>query len=180
MWGRAGHDPAATGGRVEHTGRMRITQRPSPPTGVKRRLLRMPVTLYRWHLGWLLGRRFLFLEHVGRRSGKTRQVVLEVVEHDDTSGDWVVAAGYGTASDWYRNLTAHPRAHVQSGRHRTAVDADFPGIEEGGDLMAAYGAAHPKLGVRLCASMGFEVDGSVDDFREAGRHIHFVRLQPVR
>jgi len=28
--------------------------------------------------------------------------------------------------------------------------------------------------------MGFEVDGSPDDFREAGRHIHFVRLRPVR
>ncbi|WP_433608533.1 hypothetical protein [Prescottella agglutinans] len=28
---------------------MRITQRPSPPTGWKRRFLRAPVTLYRWH-----------------------------------------------------------------------------------------------------------------------------------
>jgi len=165
---------------VEHTEHMRNTQRPSPPTGVKRRFLRAPITLYRWHLGGLLGHRFLLLEHVGRRSGKTRQVVLEVVDHDDASDSWVVAAGYGTASDWYRNLTAHPRARVQVGRRGYEVEADFLGAEEGGDLMAYYGSVHPRIGVRLCKTMGFEVDGSPDDFREAGRHIHFVRLRPVR
>lgn len=165
---------------MEHTGHMRNTQRPSPPTGVKRRFLRAPVTLYRWHLGGLLGHRFLLLEHVGRRSGKTRQVVLEVVDHEDASDSWVVAAGYGTASDWYRNLTAHPRARVQVGRRRSEVEADFLGTEEGGDLMAYYGSVHPRIGVRLCKSMGFDVDGTPDDFREAGRHIHFVRLRPVR
>ncbi|CAM3246279.1 nitroreductase family deazaflavin-dependent oxidoreductase [Prescottella defluvii] len=158
---------------------MRIIQRPSPPTGFKRRFLRMPIQLYRWHLGGLLGHRFLLLEHVGRRSGKPRQVVLEVVDHDDTSDGWVVAAGFGTASDWYRNLTAHPRARVRVGRRESVVDADFLGTEEGGDLMAHYGSLHPRIGVRLCKSMGFEVDGSADDFREAGRHIHFVRLRPV-
>lgn len=157
---------------------MRITQRPTPPTGWKRRFLRMPVTLYRWHLGWLLGHRFLLLEHVGRHSGKTRQVVLEVVDHDDTSNGWVVAAGFGTTSDWYRNLTAHPRARVQVGRRRFDVEADFLGTEEGGDLMEHYGRVHPKVGLRLCRTMGFDVDGSADDFREAGRNIHFVRLRP--
>ncbi|WP_137722928.1 nitroreductase family deazaflavin-dependent oxidoreductase [Prescottella subtropica] len=158
---------------------MRILERPTPPTGVKRRLLRLPILLYRWRLGALLGHRFVYLEHVGRRSGITRQVVLEVVNHDDIGDGWVVAAGFGATSDWYRNLTAHPRAHVQSGRRRSAVDADFLGTEEGGDLMARYGVEHPKLGIRLCRVMGLEVDGGVDDFREAGRRIHFVRLRPV-
>ncbi|RVW07674.1 nitroreductase family deazaflavin-dependent oxidoreductase [Prescottella agglutinans] len=162
---------------------MRITQRPSPPTGWKRRVLRMPVTLYRWHLGALLGHRFVLVEHVGRRSGKTRQVVLEVVDHDEVGhgapDGWIVAAGYGTTSDWYRNLTAHPRARVQVGRRRSAVEADFLGAEEGGDLMAHYGRVHRKIGVRLCKSMGFDVDGSEADFREAGRNIRFVWLRPV-
>ncbi|RDI30501.1 deazaflavin-dependent oxidoreductase (nitroreductase family) [Rhodococcus sp. AG1013] len=163
---------------------MRINERPTSPTGFKRRFLRMPIQLYRWHLGGLFGHRFLLLEHLGRRSGKTRQVVLEVVNHDEV-GDgapdgYVVAAGFGTKSDWYRNLTAHPRARVQVGRRTVDVEADFLGTEEGGDLMARYGTEHPKLGLRLCTTMGFDVDGSAADFREAGRHIHFVRLRPVR
>ncbi|GAB2634248.1 nitroreductase family deazaflavin-dependent oxidoreductase [Prescottella soli] len=163
---------------------MRITERPNPPTGWKRRFFRMPITLYRWHLGALLGRRFVLVEHVGRRSGRTRQVVLEVVNHDEVRhgapDGWVVAAGFGTTSDWYRNLHAHPRARAQVGRDTTAVDAEFLDADAGGELMAHYGSAHPGLGARLCSTMGFEVDGSEADFREAGRNIHFVRLRPVR
>lgn len=160
-----------------HTEAMRSTRPPSPPTGWKRRFMRAPIHLYRWHLGWLLGRRLLLLEHVGRRSGAPRQVVLEVVNHDDTADGWVVAAGFGTTSDWYRNLKAHPAARVQTGRRTTAVRAEFLGVDEGGDLMAHYGSVHPKLAVRLCATMGFDVDGSATDFRDAGRNIHFVRLR---
>jgi len=35
--------------------------------------LRMPVWLYRLHLGWLLGNRFLCIAHRGRKSGKLRE-----------------------------------------------------------------------------------------------------------
>ncbi|MFZ2178058.1 MAG: nitroreductase family deazaflavin-dependent oxidoreductase [Rhodococcus sp. (in: high G+C Gram-positive bacteria)] len=157
---------------------MKVTRRPAPPTGIRRAFLRAPIILYRWHLGPLLGRRFLLLEHVGRTSGKTRQVVLEVVNHDAVDDGYVVAAGYGPKSDWYRNLRARPDAAIQVGRRRSAVTAEFPDTEVGAEFMAHYAAAHPKVGVRLAKAMGFEVDGSDADFREAGRNISFVRLRP--
>ncbi|RVW02212.1 nitroreductase family deazaflavin-dependent oxidoreductase [Rhodococcus xishaensis] len=165
---------------------MRITSRPAPPTGWKRRFLRMPIALYRWHLGCLLGHRFLLLEHIGRRSGQTRRVVLELVNHDavgrggEAPDGYVVAAGFGTKSDWFRNLEANPRAKVQVGSRRAAVEAEFLDSDAGGDLMAHYGHVHPKFAVRLCSTIGFEVDGSEADFREAGRNIRFVRLRPMR
>ena len=49
--------------------------------GILARLFRVPVYLYRWHLGWLFGHRCLLLTHIGRRSGRKRQTVLEVVEY---------------------------------------------------------------------------------------------------
>lgn len=144
----------------------------------------MPVTLYRWHLGRLFRQRFVLLEHVGRRSGKTRPVVLGVINHDEVGhgapDGWIVDAGCGTTSDWYRNLQAHPRARARVGRDATAVDAEFLDTDTGGDRMAHYCRVHPRLGVRLCSAMGFEVDGGEADFREVGRNIHFVRLRPVR
>ncbi|MFL5517182.1 MAG: nitroreductase family deazaflavin-dependent oxidoreductase, partial [Gemmatimonadales bacterium] len=56
---------------------------PRPPRLV-RRLLHSPTRLYDWHLGWLLGHRFLRLHHVGRRSGRRYESVLEVVGHTAT------------------------------------------------------------------------------------------------
>ena len=50
-------------------------------SGALRLLFRLPAILYRWRCGWLLGRRFLLLIHVGRRTGKLRRTVLEVIEY---------------------------------------------------------------------------------------------------
>ncbi|MDX5970037.1 nitroreductase family deazaflavin-dependent oxidoreductase [Rhodococcus opacus] len=159
---------------------MKVTQRPDPPTGLRRAFFRAPIHLYRWHLGFLLGRRFLLLEHIGRKSGKPRRVVLEVVNHDAVDDGYVVAVGFGPKTDWYRNLRARPAVMIQVGRRRLPVDAEFLGPEAGAEFMAHYGGEHPKLGVRLAKVMGFEVDGSAADFRDAGREIRFVRLRPRR
>ena len=160
------------------TGRVKVTQRPDPPTGFRRAFFRAPIYLYRCHLGFLLGGRFLLLEHVGRKSGARRQVVLEVVNHDAVGDGYVLAAGFGPKSDWYRNLRAQPNATVQVGRRRLSVTAEFLDAETGADFMAHYAAEHPKLGMRIARGMGFDVDGSASDFRAAGREIRFVRLRP--
>ncbi|MFC9766549.1 nitroreductase family deazaflavin-dependent oxidoreductase [Rhodococcus jostii] len=159
---------------------MKVTQRPDPPTGIRRALFRAPIHLYRWHLGVLLGGRFLLLEHVGRQSGKSRQVVLEVVNHDAIDDGYVVAVGFGPRTDWYRNLRAQPNGTIQVGRRRLPVVAEFLDPDAGAEFMAHYGAEHPKAGVRLAKVLGFEVDGSAADFREAGREIRFVRLRTRR
>ena len=160
------------------TGRVKVTQRPDPPTGFRRAFSRAPIYLYRCHLGFLLGGRFLLLEHVGRKSGARRQVVLEVVNHDAVGDGYVLAAGFGPKSDWYPNLRAQPNATVQVGRRRLSVTAEFLDAETGADFMAHYAAEHPKLGMRIARGMGFGVDGSASDFRAAGREIRFVRLRP--
>lgn len=83
-----------------------------------RRLLRAPALLYRCHAGWLLGRRFLLLTHVGRRSGRRHQTVLEVIGTHRSSGEVMVLAGFGRSADWYRNLQAQPAVEVEVGRRR--------------------------------------------------------------
>src|SRR5579885_1162509 len=93
-----------------------ITQ--SKPAGLLKLVFRMPRYLYRWHLGWLFGHRFLMITHIGRKSGLRRQTVLEVAHYDPSTQECVVMAGYGTQSDWYRNIQAQPAIEVQIGHQR--------------------------------------------------------------
>lgn len=65
---------------------MEFTGRPERPTGVRRMLYRLPVWLYRARLGVLLGTRFVLINHVGRKTGRWRQVVVEVVDRDPATG----------------------------------------------------------------------------------------------
>jgi deazaflavin-dependent oxidoreductase (nitroreductase family) len=84
-------------------------RRPGP---LLRRLLRAPALLYDWHLGWLLGRRFLRLTHIGRRSGRTYQTMLEVVGENQAQHELIVIAGLGRHAQWYQNLQNHEPVEV--------------------------------------------------------------------
>ena len=106
---------------------MEILERPGPPTGVRRQLWRLPIWLYRLHLGWLTGGRMMLLRHVGRVTGRERTAVIEVVQHD--ADGYIAASGFGRQADWYRNIQAEPR--VTAGRkhdaklHRRAQQQQF-------------------------------------------------------
>lgn len=88
------------------------------PGPIVRRLLRAPAVLYRWNAGWLFGRRFLLLTHVGRRSGRRYQTMLEVIGTNRASDEFIVIAGFGHSANWYRNLQARPALEVAVGRRR--------------------------------------------------------------
>lgn len=157
---------------------MRDRGRPQRPTGWARWAFRLPITFYRWRLGGLLDGRFVLLTHTGRVSGLPRRVV-EVVERDRSTGVVSVASGFGPRTDWYRNVLAHPEVTFQVGRRVHDGVAQPLGPEQGAELMARYAPRHPRAARRLCAFMGFEVDGSEDDYRAVGGRIPFVRLTPT-
>lgn len=48
-----------------------------PPHGLMRLMMSSPIWLFRMHLGWLLGDRFMLLTHTGRKSGQPRQTILK-------------------------------------------------------------------------------------------------------
>ena len=155
---------------------MEIIDRPAPPAGLHRLLWRLPIRLYRLGLGPVLGRRVMLLTHTGRVSGLPRQAVIEVVQRD--AHGYVAASGFGPRADWYRNVTANPDVTLQIGGRRVQATASPIPTGEGGEIMARYAPRHPTAARRLCRLMGFAVDGGVEDYRQVGRHIPFVRFTP--
>ncbi|MFD2082400.1 deazaflavin-dependent oxidoreductase, nitroreductase family [Actinopolymorpha cephalotaxi] len=158
---------------------MKVLDAPQPPSGLRRLFFRAPIHLYRAHLGRLLGGRFMLLTHTGRVSGNPRQVVIEAIDHDPRDGSYVGPSGYGRRSDWYRNILANPDVTVQVGRQVRAMTATPLPPAEGGEIMARYAVRYPRLAPRLARFMGFEVDGSKDDYRAVGERISFVRFTPA-
>ncbi|MEV6481813.1 nitroreductase family deazaflavin-dependent oxidoreductase [Streptomyces sp. NPDC051576] len=150
--------------------------RPQLPTGWRRFVVRVPILLFRWGLGWIFGGRLLLLHHTGRVTGLDRRVVLEVVEHEPDDTSWIVASGFGPRAAWYRNLRADPKTVIEVGGSHHAVTARFLAAVDGAEIMTRYARRHPRTARRLCAFMGFAPDGTGAGFREAGRAVPFVRL----
>lgn len=113
------------------------------PTGLWRRVLWAPVHLFRWHLGFLFGDRFVLIGHLGRRSGTQHQVVVEVVDHDLGAGEYVVCSGTGPAADWYRNLCAAPAPRIQVGSRAWRPAQRLLDRQEAAECFRRYEAAHP-------------------------------------
>ncbi len=115
----------------------------------KRALMRMPIWIYRARLGFLFGSRTLMLEHVGRKSGARRFVVLEVVGHPSPD-TYIVASGFGERAQWFRNLMANPEVRVSVAAHgpRAATARRLPAAEADAAL-AEYVSRHPRAWARF-------------------------------
>lgn len=150
------------------------------PTGFARLLFRAPIWLYNNHLGWLLGKRFLKITHTGRKSGLPRHVVLEVVKYEPASDTYYVAAAWGVKSDWVKNIQADPHVTVQVARRKLAMVARQLTPEEGEEVILDYARRHPAAMKNLARFMGYQVDGSQEDFRQLGRLLLMFSLAPLQ
>ena len=121
------------------------------PSGLLRLLLRFPIWLYRWRLGFLLGSRFLLLTHIGRKSGLPRQTVLEVVRYDPTSQVCVIASGWGEASNWLRNIEKTPAVRITIGGRQSAARAVRLSPAEVQQELMDYARRYPLAFRRLAA-----------------------------
>lgn len=102
------------------------------------------------------------IEHVGRSSGQPRFVCLEVVKRLDPDV-LLVASGFGTRAQWYRNLRATPDCHVSVGaRRRVPARARFLSDNEAEACLNRYRGDHPKAWRRLSGALEEAVGGPVE------------------
>lgn len=158
---------------------MTDTNTSHPPKGLLRLGFRLPVYVYRLGLGWLFGKHFVLINHLGRKTGSPHQAVVEVIERDPQTGGVTVVAGYGAQTQWYQNLRVHPETTIQIGRRRMPVVAEFVSAEDGEDIMSRYVNRHHKLTGELFSMVGYTWDGTEQRARQIARDsLRFVHFAP--
>lgn len=148
-----------------------------PPNALLRAFFRFPVYIYKIGLGWILGKRFVLFHHVGRKSGKNYQTVVEVVEIEKETGNVIVVSGYGERTQWYQNLKHMQTTTIQLGNQKSQVSIEMLSAEAGADIMADYLQHYPKAPKGLFSILGYEWDGSEQGIRQVAiDHLCFVRF----
>ncbi len=151
------------------------------PRGVLRFLFRLPILLYRAHMGWLLGGRFLMLTHIGRRSGQLRQVMLEVVMHEPDSKAYFVAAGWRGKADWFRNIQTNPAVQVVVGTRTFKAIASVVQPNEAADRFYVYARRFPLAFRELSRiMMGKMVQSTREDCLRLAQSVPLVKLMPIQ
>jgi deazaflavin-dependent oxidoreductase (nitroreductase family) len=139
-------------------------------------LLRAPIWFYRNGFGRLFGDRLVYIVHIGRKTGRRREAVAEVVWHDRTTPEIVVIAAWGREPDWYRNLRAAPAAEIRIGarqwiepRHRFLDDAAALAV------LKSYRRDHPRAWRRIAPVLGFPVDLDLETLPT----VHAIAFRPA-
>lgn len=151
---------------------------PPKPQGLLKWAFRLPRYLYRWRLGWLLGHRFLMLTHLGRKSGRRRQTVLEVVHYTPQTQECIVMAGYGAQSDWYRNIQAHPAIEVQVGFQQYPPQQRLLSAVETLAVLEEYERPHPLIFRQGMHLLGYAYDGTPARLRALSHALQGVAFCP--
>jgi deazaflavin-dependent oxidoreductase (nitroreductase family) len=85
----------------------------------------------------------LMLEHTGRRTGEQRYVVLEVIDHPNPDR-YIVASGFGTRAQWFKNVQANSRVKISAaGRRSVPAEARQLTTAEADAALQSYIARHP-------------------------------------
>ena len=146
---------------------------PNPPRGIRKIPWRLPIWLYRIHLGWIFGHRALLLMHKGRLSGKIRFAVLEVIKYDKENNIHYVASGFGEKSDWYKNLVKEPKVTIETGGKNFPVQARIKEEEEAQEIFSEYMERYPNAIKNLAKLVGYDIGESDQDT------LDFLRMIPV-
>lgn len=155
------------------------TTRGHKPRGITRFFLRFPIWLYRLHLGWLLGNRFVMFRHIGRKTGLPRYTVVEVVRHDQPTGTYTIASGWGKKSDWFQNIQQEPEVLLYTGRRQVAASAVPLSIDAATLALKDYAGRHPVAFHKLSKMMvGQQLEGCEADCRLLAQAVPLVILTP--
>ncbi|WP_107774110.1 nitroreductase family deazaflavin-dependent oxidoreductase [Nocardioides sediminis] len=130
-------------------------------------VFRLPLPLYRAGWGHLfLGRTFLVVTHVGRRTGRPHDTAAMVLAEDRTTGEAVICSVWGPRTDWIRNLQARPALRVQIGRDSFVPQHRFLSQEEAFSVGREFRRRHPfrvRL-VRRALGVDLRSDTAMEEF----------------
>jgi deazaflavin-dependent oxidoreductase (nitroreductase family) len=103
---------------------------------------------------------------------------VEVVGHDEATGAYLVASGFGEKADWYKNVMVHPDITIQVGRRQMAAHAERLPLPQATEVMLDYSRRHPATLRTLAGLLGYHSDGSEADVRFLAGVIPILALIP--
>lgn len=130
----------------------------------------------------MASRGILLLTTRGRKSGQPRTAAVSFMPHQ---GKYIVFSGWGTTSNWYRNVRADPDVQVTVGQRSFAARAELiadPARRQ--DLMRLMraGSAHrgppPFLRPVLKTLRLFDYEGELDAAVRAGPALPVIEITP--
>ncbi len=151
------------------------------PRGFLKFFFKFPLILHRLGLVWWIekfsGAQWMLITTTGRKSGKPRQVMVDVVDYDKEADTFFVEAAYGQRADWVRNIQVNPDFRAQVGRRKFPARAEFLPPEIAEEKMIALMRRAPRYAKAVMALGGLKYKDEAE-LRALSRKMLLLAIKP--
>jgi len=151
-----------------------------PPRGWLKFFFKIPVYVARMGFaGWerLIGVEWMLLTTIGRKSGKKRYSMVDVLVHDKDTDTYFIEVGFGKNSDWYCNIQASPVFEAQVGRRKFHATAEALPRERTADVMVDFVRRRPEYARSVMKLVGI-IFTTEDELRNMASHWMLLAIHP--
>lgn len=151
-----------------------------PPGRLLRFFFKVPVWLHRIGLGgWerVVGAQWMLITTTGRKSGKRRNTMVDVMDHDIATDTYYIEAAYGERADWYKNMQSHPVFDAQVGRRKFKARAGAISADASGEMLVQFYRDKPFYTKTVMAMAGVKFKNE-DELRSIASTIMLLSIKP--
>lgn len=152
------------------------------PSALLKFFFKTPLLLHKLGLsGWerLIGAQWMLITTIGRKTGKRRQTMVDVMDYNKTTDTYYIEAAYGERADWYKNIQSNPIFEAQVGRRKFKARAGTLSNEGAGDLLVQFYRQKPAYTRSVMAMAGMKFKDE-DELRELGKNLMLLAVKPEK
>ncbi|MBM3178847.1 MAG: nitroreductase family deazaflavin-dependent oxidoreductase [Chloroflexi bacterium] len=141
---------------------------------------KVPVWMYKIGFGGferLVGAQWMLLTTIGRKTGKPRETMVDVMDYDKATDSYYIEVAYGQRADWYRNIQANPIFEAKVGRRKFLARAKALSTEGSADMLVKFYREKPVYTRSVMAMVGMKFNGE-EDLRAMASKLLLLAVHP--
>ena len=152
-----------------------------PPSGLLKFFFKVPLYVHKMGLGgWerLIGAEWMLIATTGRKSGKRREAMVDVMDYDKSTDTYYIEAAYGARADWFKNIKANPVFVAQVGRWKFQAQARELNAADTGEMLVRFFRRKPAYTRSVMAMVGMKFKDE-NELRELGKNLTLLAVKPL-
>jgi deazaflavin-dependent oxidoreductase (nitroreductase family) len=151
------------------------------PNALLKFFFKFPLLLHKMGLGgWerLIGTEWMRITTTGRKTGKRRESLVDVMDYDKATDTYYIEAAYGARADWFKNIKANPVFEAQVGRRKFKAQAQELNAADTGEMLVRFFRRKPAYTRSVMAMVGMKFKDE-NELREMGRNLTLLSVKPL-
>ncbi|MBK6794115.1 MAG: nitroreductase family deazaflavin-dependent oxidoreductase [Anaerolineales bacterium] len=150
------------------------------PTPLQKYFFKIPLFMHKLGFGgWerLIGAQWMLIATTGRKTGKRRETLVDVMDYNPTTDTYYIEAAYGSHADWFKNIQANPLFNAQVGRRKFIAQAEILNEGDTGEILVQFFRRKPAYTRSVMAMVGMKFKDE-DELRVLGKNLTLLVVKP--